>query len=85
MNKMGGAGSTYGNRRSCYRVLVGKPAEKEPLGICMRRWENNIRMDLQDVGWGAMERVDLAEDRESWRAFVNVVMRFAFHKMRGIS
>jgi len=54
-----------------YRVLVGKPGGKRPLGRPRRRWEDNIKMDLQKVGYGVIE---LAQDRDRWRALVNVVM-----------
>jgi hypothetical protein len=58
-----------------YRVLVGKPAGKRPLGRSMRRWENGIRMDLREIGWGGgVEWIHLAQDRDRWRAVVNAVM-----------
>ena len=57
-----------------YRVSVGKPEGKRPLRIPKRRWEENIKMDLQEVGWGSMDRTDLAQDRDRWRHLVNVVM-----------
>jgi len=53
---------------------VGKPEGKRPLGGPRHRWEDNMKMDFQDVGCGIMEGVKLAEDRESWRALVNAVM-----------
>jgi len=65
-----------GNRRGEYRVLVGKPEGNRPLGKLSSRWENNIRMDLQEVGWGGMERNDLAQNRNTWRALVNAIMNF---------
>ena len=58
------------------RVLVGKPERKRPLGRPIRRWEDNIEMNLQEVGCGGMEWIDLAQDRDIWRALVNVVMNF---------
>jgi len=63
-----------GERRGIYRVLVGKPEEKRPLGRPTRRWEDNIKMDLQEVGCGGMDWIELAQDRDRRRALVTVVM-----------
>ena len=63
-----------GERRVIYRVLVGKPDGKAPLGRPRRRWVDSIKMDLQEVGCRGMDWIDLAQDRERWRALVNVVM-----------
>jgi len=63
-----------GERTGVYRVLVGKPEGKRPLRRPRRRWEDNIKMDLQEVRCGDMERIDLAQDRDRWRALVNAVM-----------
>jgi len=60
-------------RRSAYRVLVGKLEEKRSLGRPRRRWEDFIKMDLQQVGWG-MDWIDLAQDRDRWRVLVYAVM-----------
>ena len=57
-----------------YRVLVGKPEGKRPLGRPRRRWEDNIKMDLQEVGCGGMDWIVLAQNRDRWRALMNVVM-----------
>jgi len=57
-----------------YRVLVGKPRGKRPLGRPRSRWEDNIKMDLQEVGCGVMDWIKLAQDRDRWRALVNAVM-----------
>jgi len=59
--------------RDVYRVLVGKLEGKRPLGRPRRRWED-IKMDFQEVGCGGMDWIDLAQDRDSWRALVNAVM-----------
>jgi len=71
---MNGECSTYGESGGVYRVLVGKPEGKRPLGRPRRRWEDNIKMDLQEVGCGCMNWFDLAQDRDRRRALVNAVM-----------
>jgi hypothetical protein len=63
-----------GEGRGVYRVLVGKPEGKRPLGRPRRRWEDNIKMDLQEVGCRGMNWIELAQDRQRWRALVNAVM-----------
>jgi hypothetical protein len=68
-----GHATCNGERRGLYRVLVGKPDRKRPLGRPRHRGEN-IEMDLQEVGCGGMDWIDLAQDRERWRALVNAVM-----------
>jgi len=65
-----------GERRGVYRVLVWKPGGKRPLGRPRRRWEDNIKMDLQEVGCGGLDWIGLAQDRDRWRALVNAVMNF---------
>ena len=65
-----------GERRDVCRVLVGKPEGKRPLGKHWPRWEDNIKMDLQEVGCGCMDWIELTRDRDSWQAFVNSVMNF---------
>jgi hypothetical protein len=62
------------DRRGAHKVLVGKPEGKWPLGRPRRRWEDNIKTDLQEVGCGVTDWIELDQDRESWRALVNVVM-----------
>jgi len=64
-----------GNRIDVFRVLVGKPEGKRPLGRPRRRWEDNIKMDLQEVGCGFMDWIELAQDRDRWRKLVNAVMK----------
>ena len=63
-----------GEERGMYRVLVGKPEEKRPLGRPRGRWVDNIRMDLQEVGCGYMDWIGLAQDRCRWRTLVSAVM-----------
>ena len=65
-----------GERRGVYRVVVGKHEGKRPLGRPRCKWEDNIEMDHQVVECGAMDWIELAQDRESWRALVNMVMNF---------
>ena len=73
-----------GERRVVYRVLAGKP-EGRPFGRPRKRWEDNINMDFQELGCGGMDWIELVQERDRWRALVNVVMNFGFRKMRGIS
>jgi hypothetical protein len=63
-----------GDGRKLYRILVGKPERKKPLGRPRRRWEDGLKMDLTEIGWGGVEWIQLAEDRDRWRALVNAVM-----------
>jgi len=63
-----------GERKGVYRVLVGKPEGKRPLGRPRCRWEENIKMDLQEIGCGGMDWIELAQDRDRWRALVIAVM-----------
>jgi hypothetical protein len=63
-----------GEGRGAYRVLVRKPEGRRPLGRPRRRWEDNIKMDLQEVGWGGMNWIDMAQDMDWWRALLSAVM-----------
>jgi hypothetical protein len=63
-----------GEGRCAYRVFMGRPEGRRPLGRPRRRWEDNIKMDLQEVGWGGMNWIDMAQDRDRWRALVSAVM-----------
>jgi hypothetical protein len=63
-----------GEERNAYRILVGKPDGKRPLGRQRRRWVENIKMDLREIGWDGLDWIDLAQDRDQWRALVNTVM-----------
>ena len=74
-----------GEGSGVYRVLVGKPEGKRPLGRPRHRWENNIKMDLQEVGGVCGDGMELAQDRDRWRALVSTVMNLRVPKMRGIS
>jgi hypothetical protein len=61
-----------GETRNAYRILVGKPEGKRPLGNPRRRWVDNIKMDLGGIGWDGRDWIKLAQDREQWRALVNM-------------
>jgi hypothetical protein len=71
---MGRACSTNWEKRNAYRMLVGKPEGKRPLGRPRRRWVDNIKVNLRKIGWYSMDWIDLAQDRDQWRALVNTVM-----------
>jgi len=71
---MGGACSTMGEMRGVYRVLVEKPEGKRPIERHRSRWDDDIKMDLQEVGCGGVDWIDLAHYRDRWRAVVNAVM-----------
>jgi hypothetical protein len=63
-----------GEKRNAYGLLVGKPEGKRPLARRRRRWVDNIKMELVEVGWGDVDWIDLAQDRNRWRALVNSVL-----------
>ena len=74
-----------GEGRSVHRVLVGKPEGRRQLGRSRRRWDDNIKMDLQEVGGSCGDWMEFAQDRDRWRALVSTVMNLRVPKMRGIS
>jgi hypothetical protein len=61
-------------KRNAYRILVGKPVGKRPLRSSRRRWVDNIKIDLREIGWDGRDWIELAQDRDHWRALVNTVM-----------
>jgi hypothetical protein len=63
-----------GESGNAYRILVGKPEGKRPLGRLRRRWVDSIKMDVREIGWDGMDWIHLAQDRDQWRALVNTVM-----------
>jgi hypothetical protein len=63
-----------GEKRNAYRILVGNPELKKPLGRPIRRWVDNIKMDLREIGWDGGDLIDLAQDMDQWRALVRAVM-----------
>jgi hypothetical protein len=63
-----------GEKRNAYRILVGKPDEKRPIGRPRRRCVDNIKMDLREIGWDGMDWIDLVQDRDQWRALLNTVV-----------
>ena len=72
-----------GQGRGGYRVLMGKPERKKPMGRPRRRWEDNIEMDLEEVGGGCGDWMELAQDRDRWRALVSTVMKLRVPKNAG--
>jgi hypothetical protein len=71
---MGRECSTNGEKRNTYRILVGKPEGKRPLGRPRCEWVDNIKIDLREIRWDGMDWIDLAQDWDQWRALVNTVM-----------
>jgi hypothetical protein len=74
LKRMSWEGHVNGKRRNMYRLLVGKPEGKKLLGRPRHRWVDNIRMDLEEVGWGDVDWIGLVQDRNRWRAVVNSVL-----------
>jgi hypothetical protein len=64
-----------GEKRNAYRILLGKPEGKRPLGRPRCRWVDNIKMDLREIGWNDVDWIDMAQDRDQWRALVNTVLK----------
>jgi len=73
-NEMGVTRGAYGEGIGVYRFLVGKPEGKRPFGRPRRRGDDNIQMNLQEVGFGGMDWIELAQDKDRWRTLVNAVM-----------
>jgi hypothetical protein len=65
-----------GEKLNAYRILVGKPVGKRPLGRPRRRWVDNIKIDIIEIGWDGRDWIDLAQERDQWRVLVNVVINF---------
>jgi hypothetical protein len=80
---MGGHAARRGESTNSYRLLVGKPEGTRPLGRSRHRWVDNIRMDLLDVGWGDLDLIGMAQDRDRWRALVNSVFNLRVPKNAG--
>jgi hypothetical protein len=75
---MGGACITNGGgekKKNAYKIMVGKPEGKRPLGKQRRRWVDNTMMDLSDIGWDDVDLIDMAQDMEQWRALMKTVMK----------
>jgi hypothetical protein len=75
---VGRACSTNGEKRNAYRILVGEPDDKRPLGRPRRRWVDNIKIDFREIGWDGSNWIDPAQDRDKWRALVNTAMNLRF-------
>jgi hypothetical protein len=80
---MGGARSTNGEKRNAYMLLVGELEGKRPLGSPRRRWVDNIKIDLGDVGWDNVDWIGLAKNRDKWSALVNEVMNLRVKEILG--
>jgi hypothetical protein len=72
-----------GEERNSYRILVGKPEGKRPLGRPRRRWEDNIKMDFREIGLNGADWIDQAQDKDQWMALVSTVMNLGFHNIFG--
>jgi hypothetical protein len=67
-----------GKNRNAYRISVGRPEGKRPLERSRRRWVGNIRMDLTEIGWDGVDWIDVAQDRDQWRALLNTALNLRF-------
>jgi hypothetical protein len=83
MIRWAGNVARMGEKRNAYRLLVGKPEGRRPLGRPRCRWLDNIRMNLVEVGWGDVDWIGLAQYRDRWTALVNSVLNLWCHKMLG--
>jgi hypothetical protein len=83
MKRWAGHVARVGDRGFAHRVLAGRPEGKRPFGIPSYRWKDNIRIDLQQVGWEGVDWIDLAKGRDRWRALVNAVMNLRVPTKRG--
>jgi hypothetical protein len=73
---MGGACSMHGEMRNAFKIMVGKPEGKRPLGKPKHRWEDVIKMDLREIGFGTVDWIHLAQDKDWWQMLVNTTMNF---------
>jgi hypothetical protein len=73
-DEIGRACSKSGEKRNAYRILVGKPEGMRPLGRARHRWEDNIKMNVREIGWNGMDWINLAQDRDHWTVPVNTAM-----------
>jgi hypothetical protein len=80
--RFGGACSMFGEGRGAYRILVGRPEGRRPLGRYKYRWKDTIKIDIQEIGLGNIDWIDVAQDRGKWWVLVNAVTTFGFNKMR---
>jgi hypothetical protein len=85
MMRWAGHVARIGKVRGAYNILVGRPEGRRPLGRPRRRWDDNIKMDLREIGLGDVDWIRWDQDRDRWVALVNTVMNSGFHKMRGFS
>jgi hypothetical protein len=72
--RLAGHVAQIGEKRTAYRILVGKPVGERPLGRPRRRWVENIKMDLREIVWDGVDWIGLAQDRDRWRALLSMVM-----------